>query len=89
VCVEAIVNKLVKRFVGLLYATQCAARALKQRKKPMQWHSSQVDGLDATESVAHAEEDDAHGLLRRQKHRPCYDSGDYSSRLADTPKYRT
>ncbi|KAI4696647.1 uncharacterized protein J4E88_000824 [Alternaria novae-zelandiae] len=54
-CAEAIIKKPPKQFVVPVYAAQCAARAIRQRKKSSQWHESQVDGLDGTERVAKEE----------------------------------
>jgi len=43
-----------------VYATQCAARAIRQRKKSSQWHESQVDGLDGIEKVVKEEDNAGH-----------------------------
>ncbi|KAI4936751.1 uncharacterized protein J4E92_001476 [Alternaria infectoria] len=59
-CAEAIVEKPPRQFVVPVYAAQCAARAIRQRKKSSQWHESQVDGLDGIEKVVKEEDNAGH-----------------------------
>ncbi|KAI4679847.1 hypothetical protein J4E81_010252 [Alternaria sp. BMP 2799] len=59
-CAEAIAEKPPKQFVVPVYAAQCAARAIRQRKKSSQWHESQVDGLDGIEKVVKEEDNAGH-----------------------------
>ena len=62
-CAEAIAKKPPKQFVVPFYAAQCAARAIKLRKRSTQWHGSQIDGLEEFERVAHAEDDESHAVF--------------------------
>jgi len=62
-CAEAIIKKPPKQFVVPVYAAQCAARAIRQRKKSSQWHESQVDGLNGIERVAKEEGIAGHGFF--------------------------